>query len=147
MSNSNLASLPPSMFHKILSKVTTNHIWDFGSARVALPAFNQIGREEYFYKSADLIHFKDWIDEVNAVRTYLLKCYQAGNPQAIYMRGHWGYEKPQIFMSILEKIDSKIGYNCWCSEIILCNRCFWQCAVWDFCNEIHLTVTHWPIED
>ncbi|CAH8305105.1 unnamed protein product [Eruca vesicaria subsp. sativa] len=105
MSNSKLASLHPYMLQKILSKVATNHIWDFGSARVALPPFNQIGREEYFYKSADLIHFNDWIDEVNAVRTYMLKCYQAGNPHAIDMR------------------------------------------VWDFCNDIHLTVAHWPIKD
>ncbi|CAH8354136.1 unnamed protein product [Eruca vesicaria subsp. sativa] len=78
------------MLHKILSKVVANNLRDFGSARVSLPAFNQIGREEYFYKSANLIHFNDWIDEVNAVRTYMLKCYQAGNPQAIYKRGHDG---------------------------------------------------------
>ncbi|CAH8390342.1 unnamed protein product [Eruca vesicaria subsp. sativa] len=91
MSNSNLASLPPSMLHKILSKVATNNFRDFGSARVALPAFNQIGREEYFYKSTDLIHFNDWIDEFNAVRTYSLKSYQAGNPQAIYMRGMYEF--------------------------------------------------------
>ncbi|CAH8341682.1 unnamed protein product [Eruca vesicaria subsp. sativa] len=182
------------MLHKILSMVATNHLGDFGSARVALPAFNQIGREEYFYKSADLIHFNDWIDEVNVVRTYMLKCYQAGNPQAIYMRafsgydrglvhnfptfarefadqmnhmlatevssGHWGYEKPQIFMSLLEKIDPNINYNCWCAEMMQpvfvvtldgsrtrwkCNCCFWQCAVWDFCNDIHWTASKWPI--
>ncbi|CAH8339227.1 unnamed protein product, partial [Eruca vesicaria subsp. sativa] len=36
---------------------------------------------------ADIIHLNDWIDEVNAVRTYKFKCYQAGNPQAIYLRG------------------------------------------------------------
>ncbi|CAH8392346.1 unnamed protein product [Eruca vesicaria subsp. sativa] len=181
MSNSNLASLPPSMLHKILPKVVTNHLRDFGSAKVALPAFNQIGIKEYLYKS---------IDEVNAVRTYMLKCYRAGNPQAICLRGmyeffvlhlldqgrektrlagergfmlakyvddmlnlafsvderglvhnfptftheiadqmdhmiatkvssgHWGYEKLQIFMSLLEKIDPIINYNFWCSEMI-----------------------------
>ncbi|CAH8330277.1 unnamed protein product [Eruca vesicaria subsp. sativa] len=66
------------MLHKILSKVAANHLWNFGNARVALPAFNHIGREEYFYKSADLIQFNDWIDEINVVRAYMLKCYQAG---------------------------------------------------------------------
>ncbi|CAH8346476.1 unnamed protein product [Eruca vesicaria subsp. sativa] len=63
MLNSNLVSLPPSMLHKILSKVATNHLRDFNSARVALHAFNQIGREEYFYISTDLILFNDWIEK------------------------------------------------------------------------------------
>ncbi|CAH8337232.1 unnamed protein product [Eruca vesicaria subsp. sativa] len=134
MSNSNLASLPPSMLHKNLSKVATNHIRDFGSARVALPAFNQIGREEYFYKSADLIHFSDWIDEVNAVRTYMLKCYQAGNPQAIYMQGMYEVFVLHLLDQGREKFVLLVrGDFCW--------------PIWDFYNDIHLTVSHWPIED
>ncbi|KAG2304199.1 hypothetical protein Bca52824_032850 [Brassica carinata] len=88
MSNFNLASVPPSILHKILSKVATSHIRDFGSARIAFSGFNQIGREDYFYRSADLIHFNDWIDEVNAVRKFRLLCYQDGNLEAIYMRVH-----------------------------------------------------------
>ncbi|KAL0695655.1 hypothetical protein Bca4012_062835 [Brassica carinata] len=83
---SNLGSLPPSILHKILSKVATRHIRDFGSARIAFSGFNQIGRDDYFYRSADLIHFNDWIYEVNAVRKFRLLCYQAGNPEAIYFR-------------------------------------------------------------
>ncbi|CAH8389242.1 unnamed protein product [Eruca vesicaria subsp. sativa] len=176
MSNSKLASLPPYMLHKILSKVATNHIWDFGSARVALPAFNQIGREEYFYKSADLIHFNDWIDEVNAVRTYMLKCYQAGNPQAIYMRGMYEF-------FVLHLLDQGREKNCLAGErgFLLAkyvddmlnlefsvddrglvhnfptfthefadqinHMLATECAVWDFCNDIHLTVAHRPIKD
>ncbi|WZZ53407.1 hypothetical protein YC2023_053514 [Brassica napus] len=185
MSNSNLASLPPSMLHKILSK----------------------------------------INEANALRTFRLRCYQAGNLEAIYMRGMyeffvlhlfderrekiclagergllwakyvdgmlnlafsvdargfvhnypsfsrefvdrmnymittslssspWGYEKPEVFMSLLERINPNISHDCWCSAVIepvfvvsldgsrtrwTCNRCFWQCAAWDLCNNIHL---------
>ncbi|KAH0883933.1 hypothetical protein HID58_060029 [Brassica napus] len=202
MSNSNLASLPPSMLHKILSKVATSHLWDFGSPRIAFSEFNEIGREEYFYRSADLFNLNDWIDEANALRTFRLRCYQAGNLEAIYMRGmyeffvlhlldegrrkirlagergllwakyvdgmlniafsvdargfvhnypsfshefvdrmnymittslssgHWGYEKPEVFMSLLERINPKVSHDSW-----------------DFCNEIHLTAGHWPIED
>ncbi|KAF3595958.1 hypothetical protein DY000_02022898 [Brassica cretica] len=73
MSNSNLASLPPSMLHKILSKVATSHLRDFGSARIAFSEFNQIGREEYFYRSADLFNLNDWIDEANALRTFRIR--------------------------------------------------------------------------
>ncbi|CAF2085184.1 unnamed protein product [Brassica napus] len=61
MANFNLASLPPSMLHKILSKVATTSIQDFGCARV------------------------------NVVRTFRLKCYQLGNPEAIYLRGMYEY--------------------------------------------------------
>ncbi|KAF3488002.1 hypothetical protein F2Q69_00052209 [Brassica cretica] len=86
MANFNLASLTPSMLHKILSKVATTSIRDFGCARVSFPGFNAVGREDYFYKSADLVFFNDWLDQVNAVRTFRLKCYQLGNPEAIYLR-------------------------------------------------------------
>ncbi|CAN7021947.1 unnamed protein product [Brassica rapa subsp. trilocularis] len=61
MANFNLASLPPSMLHKILSKVATTSIQDFGCARV------------------------------NVVRTFRLKCYQLSNPEAIYLRGMYEY--------------------------------------------------------
>nr|VDC95622.1 unnamed protein product [Brassica rapa] len=54
MANFDLASLPPSMLHKILSKVATTN-------------------------------------QVNAVRTFRLKCYQLGNPEAIYLRGMYEY--------------------------------------------------------
>ncbi|WZZ45301.1 hypothetical protein YC2023_041560 [Brassica napus] len=225
MSNSNLASLPPSMLHKILSKVATSHLRDFSSARIAFSEFNQIGREEYFYRSADLFNLNDWIDEVNALRTFRLRCYQAGMSEFFVLHlldegrgkirlagergllwakyvdgmlnlafsvdaggfvhnypsfsrefvdrmnymittslssGHWGYEKPKVFMSLLERINPNVSHDCWCSAVIepvfvvsldgsrtrwTCNRCFWQCAAWDFCNEIHLTAGHWPIED
>ncbi|CAH8320236.1 unnamed protein product [Eruca vesicaria subsp. sativa] len=92
------------MLHKIFSKAAANHLQDFGSARVPLLAFNQIGREEYFYKFAELLHFNDWIDEVNAVRIYMLKCYQAGNPQAIYMRGMYEYFVLHLLVQGREKI-------------------------------------------
>ncbi|KAH0929399.1 hypothetical protein HID58_015126 [Brassica napus] len=66
--------------------VTTSHLRDFGSARTAFSGFNQIGREEYYYRSADLFNLNDWIDEANALRTFRLRCYQAGNLEAIYIR-------------------------------------------------------------
>ncbi|KAH0926396.1 hypothetical protein HID58_018652 [Brassica napus] len=137
----------------ILSKVATTSICDFGSQELLST------------------------DEVNAVRTFMLKCYQLGNPEAIYLRdmyeyfilhlldegretihlagergcllakyvdgmlnlafsvdhrgldhnypgftreyvdrmyhmitswalfGHWGYDKPEMIMSLLERID------------------------------------------
>nr|VDD11652.1 unnamed protein product [Brassica oleracea] len=87
MSNFNLASLPLSMLHKILSKVATSHLRDFGSARISFSGFNQIGREEYFYRSADLFNLNDWIDEANALKTFRLRCYQAGLLWAKYVDG------------------------------------------------------------
>ncbi|CAF2156894.1 unnamed protein product [Brassica napus] len=91
MANFNLDSLSPSMLHKILSKVATTSIRDLGCARVAFPGFNAIGREDYFYKSADLSFLNDCLDQVNAVRTFRLKCYQLGNPEAIYLQGMYEY--------------------------------------------------------
>ncbi|CAN7047684.1 unnamed protein product, partial [Brassica rapa subsp. trilocularis] len=81
----NLCLLEASTCRWILSKVATTSIRDFGCARVAFPGFNAIGREDYFYKSADLIFLNDCLDQVNAVRTFRLKCYQLGNPEAIYL--------------------------------------------------------------
>ncbi|KAL0795795.1 hypothetical protein Bca101_067172 [Brassica carinata] len=89
MSNFNLASLPSSLLHKILSKVATCHLRDFGSARIAFSRFNQIGREEYFYRSTDLLNLNDWIDEANVVRTFKLRCYQAGR-EKIHLAGERG---------------------------------------------------------
>ncbi|CAH8284072.1 unnamed protein product [Eruca vesicaria subsp. sativa] len=87
MENVNLNSLPPSMLHKILSKVVKTGIRNFGSARIAFPGFNEVGRDDHFYRSANLIYFNDWANEVNAVRAFKLKCYRLGNPEAIYLRG------------------------------------------------------------
>ncbi|KAH0928448.1 hypothetical protein HID58_014175, partial [Brassica napus] len=101
-----------------LSGVATSHLRDFGCARIAFSGFNQIGREEYFYLSADLFNLNDWIDEANALRTFRLRCYQAGNLEAIYIRGHWGYEKPEVFMSLLERINPNVSHDYWCSAVI-----------------------------
>ena len=87
MANFNLPSLPPSMLNNIISKIATTNIRDFGSARVAFPEFNAIGREDYFYKSTNLIFLNDWTDEDNAVRTFRLRYYNLGNPEANYLRG------------------------------------------------------------
>ncbi|CAN6838849.1 unnamed protein product [Brassica oleracea var. botrytis] len=43
----------------IKSPLTTSHLRDFGSARIAFSEFNQIGREEYFYRFADLFNLND----------------------------------------------------------------------------------------
>ena len=89
--NFNLASLPPSMLHKILSKVAITNIRDFGCAKVSFPGLNAVGREDYFYKSVDLIFLNDWLDQVNTVRTSRLKCYQLGDLEAIYLQGMYEY--------------------------------------------------------
>ncbi|KAL0722205.1 hypothetical protein Bca4012_036804 [Brassica carinata] len=91
MENLNLASLPNSILHQILSKVATNSIRDFGSARVAFHGFNEIGREDYFYRSANLIFMNEWIEEVNAVRIFRIKCYHLGNPEAICLQGMYEF--------------------------------------------------------
>ncbi|KAL0695654.1 hypothetical protein Bca4012_062834 [Brassica carinata] len=212
-----MENLPPSMLHNILSTVATMSLRDFGSARIAFPGFNDVGREDHFYRSANLIYLNDWIHEVIAVRTFRLKCYRSGNPEAIYLRGMYeffilhlldegrekihlagergcelaqfvngmlnlafsvdrrgivhnypaftrqhDYDKPGMFLSVAERIDPNVPCDCWCShidppefEVSLngsrsrwkCDRCFWNCAAWDFCDEIHLTPRAWPIED
>ncbi|CAF2086146.1 unnamed protein product [Brassica napus] len=202
--------------------------------RIAFPGFNEVGRDDYFYRSANLIYLTDWVDEVNAVRTFKLKCYRLGNPEAIYLRGmneyfflhlldegrekihragergcvlaqfvyamlnlafsvdgrgivhnypaftrqhvdemfqiinrwdltgNWNYEKPPMFLSVAERIDPNVPHDCWCSNLDppifvvslngsrlhwKCDRCFWNCAAWDFCDDIHLTACAWPLED
>ncbi|CAH8320321.1 unnamed protein product [Eruca vesicaria subsp. sativa] len=234
MENLKLDSLPPSMLHKILSKVATMNLWDSGSARIAFCGFNEIGRDDYFYRSANLIYLNDWVDEVRAVRTFRLKCYRLGNPEAIYLRGMYeffilhfrdegrekfhlagergcemaqfvdgmlnlafsvdrrgivhnyptftrqhvdkmfqtifswqllGYQdyvRPAVFLSVAEKIDPNVPFDCWCSHIDppefevskngsrlkwKCDPCFWNCAAWDFCDQIQLNVQSWPIEN
>ncbi|KAL0886035.1 hypothetical protein Bca101_010018 [Brassica carinata] len=124
------------------------------SFKIAFFGFNQIGREEYFYPSADLLNLNDWIDEANAFRTFRLRCYQAGNLEAIYMRGIRELVDRMNYM-----ITTSVCSGYWVIEPVFvvsfdesrtrwtCNRFFWQCAAWDFCNEIHLTAAHWPIED
>ncbi|KAL0876771.1 hypothetical protein Bca101_026476 [Brassica carinata] len=104
MENLNLASLSNFIFHQILSKVTTNSIRDFGSARVAFHGFNEIGREDYFYRSANLILMNEWIEEVNAVRTFRLKCYHLGNPEVIYLRGMYEFFMLHLVDEEREKI-------------------------------------------
>lgn len=64
MKNLNLDSLPNSILDQILSKIAKNSICDFGSARIAFLGFNEIGREYYFYRSADLIFVNEWIEAV-----------------------------------------------------------------------------------
>ncbi|CAH8357530.1 unnamed protein product [Eruca vesicaria subsp. sativa] len=86
MENANLTSLPPSMLHKILSKVVNTGIRNFGSTRIVFPGFNEVGRDDHFYRSASLICFNDWVNEVNGIRAFKLKCYRLGNPEAIYLR-------------------------------------------------------------
>ncbi|CAH8385797.1 unnamed protein product [Eruca vesicaria subsp. sativa] len=104
MSNFNLAFLPPSMLHKILSKVATSHLRDFGREKVAFSGFNRIGREEYFYRASDLFNLNDWIDEANAVMTFRLRCYQSGNLEAIYMRGMYEFFVLHLLDERREKI-------------------------------------------
>ncbi|CAH8388039.1 unnamed protein product [Eruca vesicaria subsp. sativa] len=38
------------------------------------------------YRSANLIYFNDWANEVNDVRAFKIKCYRLGNPKDIYLR-------------------------------------------------------------
>ncbi|KAF2610715.1 hypothetical protein F2Q70_00011470 [Brassica cretica] len=80
MENLNLAFLPPSILHQILSKVATNSIRDFGSARIAFIVFSEIGREYYFYRNANLNFLNECIEEVNAVRIFRLRCLVIQRP-------------------------------------------------------------------
>ncbi|CAH8358781.1 unnamed protein product [Eruca vesicaria subsp. sativa] len=203
MENVNLTSLPPSMLHKIFSKVLMT-----------------VGRDDHFYRSANLIFFNDWANEVKAIRAFKVKCYRLGNSLAIYLEegkihragergcvlaqfvdammnltfsvdgrgivhnypastrqhvdemfqiitsweiaGNWDYEKPPMFIYVAERIDPNVPHYCWCSNLDppmfvvslegsrlrwKCDRCFWNCAAWDFCYAIHLTACAWPIED
>ncbi|KAG2298519.1 hypothetical protein Bca52824_034991 [Brassica carinata] len=78
------------------------------------------------------------------------------------LTGHWDYDKPGMFLSVMERKDPNVSYDCWCSMIIepvfevsidgsrswwKYDHCFWQHAAWDFCNDIHLTARAWPIGD
>ncbi|CAF2098541.1 unnamed protein product [Brassica rapa] len=78
------------------------------------------------------------------------------------LTGYWNYEKPPMFLSVAERIDPNVPHDCWFSNLDppmfvvslngsrlhwKCDRCFWNCAAWDFCNDIHLTARAWPIED
>ncbi|CAH8381912.1 unnamed protein product [Eruca vesicaria subsp. sativa] len=91
MENVNLTSLPPLMLHKILSNVVKTSIRNFGSARIAFPGFNEVGIDDHFYRSANLIYFNEWADE--------LKCYRLGNPEAIYLRGMYEF----FFLHLLDE--------------------------------------------
>ncbi|KAH0917503.1 hypothetical protein HID58_025163 [Brassica napus] len=100
-------SLPPSMLHKILSTVATMNIRDFGSARIAFPGFNEVGREDHFYRSANLIYLNDWVDEVSAVRTFRLKCYRS---EKIHFAGERGCELAQYvdgMMNLAFSVDRR----------------------------------------
>ncbi|WZZ65083.1 hypothetical protein YC2023_076453 [Brassica napus] len=98
--------------HKILSKVATTIIRDFGSARVAFPEFNAIGRENYFYKSANLIFMNDKTDEVNAASTFRLKSYNLGNPEAIYLQGMYEFFILHLLDEGREKIHLAAEREC-----------------------------------
>ncbi|CAG7888997.1 unnamed protein product [Brassica rapa] len=93
-------------------------------------------------------------------REYVDRMYHMTTSWAL--SGRLGYDKPEMFMSLLERTYPNVCYDCWFSAIIepvfvvsiygsrthwKCNCCFWQCAAWDFCNEIHLTARGWPIGD
>ncbi|CAF1947106.1 unnamed protein product [Brassica oleracea var. botrytis] len=118
MANFNLASLPPSTLRKILSKVATTSIRDFGSARVAFSGSNAVGREDHFYKSVDLIFLNDWTYEVNVVRTFKLKCYQLGNPEAIYLRGMYEYFILRLLDEGREKIHLAGDRGCMLAKYV-----------------------------
>ncbi|CAH8288411.1 unnamed protein product [Eruca vesicaria subsp. sativa] len=32
---------------------------------------------------------------------------------------YWGYEKSEVFMSLLERIDLNVSHDCWCSAMDL----------------------------
>ncbi|CAN6863768.1 unnamed protein product [Brassica oleracea] len=182
MSNCNLASLPPFMLYKILSKVATSHLRDFGSARIAFSGLRcyQAGNLEAIYIRGMyeffVLHLLDegrekirlagergllWAKYVDGMLNLAFsvdaRVFVHNYPsfsrefveQMNYMittsvsSGHWGYEKPEVFMSLLERINPNVSHDCWCSAVIepvfvvsldgsrtrwTCNSCFWQCA-------------------
>ena len=221
VANFNLASLLPSMLHKILSKVAITSIWDFGSARFSFSGLTQLAKKITFTNlpisfSWMTGHMRSMLFEHSSLGAtkWVIKPYTCkvcmNTSSSIYLMkegkkfiflvredacwpnmlmvlwtwllvliieyvdhiyhvviswalsGHWGYNKPEMFISLLGRIERNVSYDCWCCAIIepvfvvsidgsrtrwKCERCFWQCAVCDFCNEIHLTARDWPIED
>ncbi|KAL0854387.1 hypothetical protein Bca101_059539 [Brassica carinata] len=93
---------------------------------------------------------REYVDQMHhMITSWAFNCYR-------------DYDKPEMFMSLLERIEPNVSSDCWGSKIIepvfevsidgsrtrwRCDRCFWKRAALDFCNVIHLTVRHWPIGD
>ena len=50
------------------------------------------------------------------IREYVDRMYHLITSWAL--TGHWGYDKHELFMSLLERIDPNVSYDCWCSRII-----------------------------
>ncbi|KAL0847462.1 hypothetical protein Bca101_020708 [Brassica carinata] len=190
MSNFNLASVPPSILHKILSKVKAVrklrllcyqagnleaiymrgmyeffflHLLDQGRENIHLAAERGLLLAKYV---DGMLNLAFSIDDGGLVHNYPNFSREFVDRMDYMIRtvmssAHCGYEKPEVFMSLLERIKPwSVPHDCWCSTIeesvfVLdgsrtqwrCDRCFWQCAVWDLCNAIHLTAAHWPIED
>ncbi|KAF3516936.1 hypothetical protein DY000_02060755 [Brassica cretica] len=159
MANFNLASLPPSKLHKILSKIRSMLLEHSG-----LSATNWVIQKPSTYGMMNLAFSVDHRGLVHNypdfTHEYVDRMYHMINSWAL--SGHWGYSKPEMFMSLLERIDPNVCYDCWSSAIIgpvfvlsidgsrtrwKCDRSFLQCAAWNFCNEIHLTARDWPIGD
>ncbi|CAN7016323.1 unnamed protein product [Brassica rapa subsp. trilocularis] len=160
MSNSNLASPPPSMLHKILSKIATSHLRDFGSARIA---FSEPSTCDVCMSSSSSIYLmKEGKKSVLLVGDDYVMLNLAFSVDA---RG-FVHNYPSFSLEFVDRmnyiINPNVSHDCWCSAVIepvfvvsldgtrtqwTCNRCFWQYAAWDFCNDIHLTASHWPIED
>ncbi|CAN7135666.1 unnamed protein product [Brassica rapa subsp. narinosa] len=167
MGNFSLASLPPSMLHKILSKVAITSLRDFGK-HSGLDATNKVIQrsstyEVYMNTSSSIYLMKEGKKIILLVRE---DAY--GMMNLAFSVDHRGlvHNYPAFTREYVDQmyheIDRNVSYDCWCSAIIepvfvvsidgsrtrwKCDRCFWQCAASDFCNEIHLTACDWPIED
>ncbi|KAF3595235.1 hypothetical protein DY000_02020350 [Brassica cretica] len=141
MVNFDLDSLPPFILHKILSKVaTTNKVHAIRTFRLKCYQLDGMMNLAFSVDHRALVH-----NYLDFTREYFDRMYHMITSWAL--SGHWDYGKPEMFMSLLERIDPNVSYDCWCSAIIKpvfvvyidrsrtqwkCDRYFWQCAAWGF---------------
>ncbi|KAH0936244.1 hypothetical protein HID58_013361 [Brassica napus] len=94
--------------------------------------------------SLNLFNLNDWIDEANSLRKFRLRCYQAGNLEAIYMRyvmlnlafsvdaRGFVHNYPSFSLEFVDRmnymydfgilrplrINPNVSHDCWCSAVI-----------------------------
>ncbi|CAN6827088.1 unnamed protein product [Brassica oleracea] len=128
MSNFNLASLPPSMLHKILSKVATNHLRDFGSARIVFPGLSATNPvihrpstcEVCMSSSSSIYLMKEGKKSVLLVRDGMLNLAFSVDDRGLV------HNYPSFGRECVDRMDRMIAtsnylivsYHCWCSEIM-----------------------------
>ncbi|CAN7034000.1 unnamed protein product [Brassica oleracea var. botrytis] len=107
------------------------HLLDKGREKIRLAGERGLLWAKYVDGMLNLAFSREFVEQMNYMITTSVSS------------GHWGYEKPEVFMSLLERINPNVSHDCWCSAVIepvfvvsldgsrtrwTCNSCFWQCA-------------------